>query len=95
MEALTFDFSIRSDSGAIKKFLMVFVAKNGKFLHFCKSLLKMENIVKFVNFWDWQILPISDHYFFTDFTIGKYCQLALLVNCKYMVVYVYNIQTIK
>lgn len=80
MGAVTFDFLMRFGSGTIENFLMLFVSKNGKFLHFCKSLLKMENIVKFVNSWGCQILPFADHYFFTDFTIGKYCQLALLVR---------------
>ena len=75
-----FVFSVRSGFRLTEKILMLFIAKNGKFLHFCKSLLKMENIVKFVNHCNWQILPFSDHYFFTDFTIGKYCQLALLVR---------------
>ena len=98
MVAPMFVFSVRPGFRLTEKFLMLFIAKNGKFLHFCKLLLKMENIVKFVNSWDCQILPFSDHYFLQILPLENIVSLPCwleMFNCKYMVVYVYSIQVVK
>lgn len=58
----------------------------------------MENIVKFVNSWDWQILPFLDHYFLQILPLENIVNLPCwleIFNCKYMVSYVYNIQAIR